>query len=443
MENPSTDTLFYEQLISRDVINRELNQMANGQNKELLTKLYGNLKFFNDLKMARMKTIQYSNQGQYTNSIWGEGYQGYGNGFTDGPTKVLVPNARKKPTRLRDINISKAALDKQAYAQDEFIPIRLDFEAEKDKFRLRDTLIWNSNDQTMTLEGLVAIIMEDYKFSNPLLGDTVLASVKEQVSDYHKHVYNSEYGDDLRVLIKLDITVSNNQLIDQFEWDISNPENNPEEFAQCLCEELSLPGDFASAISHSIREQVQTFTKALYLAGYDFKGGFIDEDEIRNNVRGIVTHNDYLRPKQQLVPFTPQLLEISNPELERLDKIRERDSRRKRRQGRTGRRGGPTLPDLLDVPRTFRTPFPSTILPGGINFTDNVNSYEEYVETIMKPVVDLNDLPQQSPLIANEIKNATPTLSKTTPRTLGRTIKSQRVSFTHEKGSRLLVTIKL
>jgi SWI/SNF-related matrix-associated actin-dependent regulator of chromatin subfamily B protein 1 len=285
--------------------------------------------------------------------------------------------------------------------------------------------------------------MEDYKFSNPLLGDTVLASVKEQVSDYHKHVYNSEYGDDLRVLIKLDITVSNNQLIDQFEWDISNPENNPEEFAQCLCEELSLPGDFASAISHSIREQVQTFTKALYLAGYDFKGGFIDEDEIRNNVRGIVTHNDYLRPKQQLVPFTPQLLEISNPELERLDKIRERDSRRKRRQGRTGRRGGPTLPDLLDVPRTFRTPFPSTILPGGINFTDNVNSYEEYVETIMKPVVDLNDLPQQSPLIANEIKNATPTLSKTTPRTLGRTIKSQRVSFTHEKGSRLLVTIKL
>ena len=45
--------------------------------------------------------------------------------------------------------------------------------------------------------------------------------------------------------------------MDQFEWDISNPENTPEEFALSLCKDLGLGGEFVTAIAYSIRGQVE------------------------------------------------------------------------------------------------------------------------------------------------------------------------------------------
>lgn len=51
-------------------------------------------------------------------------------------------------------------------------------------------------------------------------------------------------GIELRTIIKLDITVGNRELLDQFEWDISCPRNSPEEFANILTTELGLGGEF-------------------------------------------------------------------------------------------------------------------------------------------------------------------------------------------------------
>lgn len=51
-------------------------------------------------------------------------------------------------------------------------------------------------------------------------------------------------GIELRTIIKLDITVGNRELVDQFEWDISCPRNSPEEFANILTIELGLGGEF-------------------------------------------------------------------------------------------------------------------------------------------------------------------------------------------------------
>ena len=38
--------------------------------------------------------------------------------------------------------------------------------------------------------------------------------------------------------LQLNIHVGNVSLVDQFEWDMSEPENSPEEFATKLCAEL-------------------------------------------------------------------------------------------------------------------------------------------------------------------------------------------------------------
>jgi len=49
--------------------------------------------------------------------------------------------------------------------------------------------------------------------------------------------------------------------MDQFEWDLSEPLNTPEEFALSLCSDLGLGGEFATAIAYSIRGQLSWHSK--------------------------------------------------------------------------------------------------------------------------------------------------------------------------------------
>ena len=58
------------------------------------------------------------------------------------------------------------------------------------------------------------------------------------------------------MFIQLNIHVGNISLVDQFEWDLSNPLNSPEVFARQLCADLGLGGEFATTIAYSIRGQL-------------------------------------------------------------------------------------------------------------------------------------------------------------------------------------------
>ncbi|KJH40220.1 SNF5 / SMARCB1 / INI1 protein [Dictyocaulus viviparus] len=71
---------------------------------------------------------------------------------------------------------------------------------------------------------------------------------------------------DQRAIMKLNINVGNQSLVDQFEWDMSNPDNSPEQFARNLCAELGLGGKLTSAIAYSIRGQLQWNQKTYAFA---------------------------------------------------------------------------------------------------------------------------------------------------------------------------------
>ena len=60
---------------------------------------------------------------------------------------------------------------------------------------------------------------------------------------------------------QLNIHVGNISLVDQFEWDISNPRNSPEEFARTLCADQGLGGEFVTTIAYSIRGQLSWHAK--------------------------------------------------------------------------------------------------------------------------------------------------------------------------------------
>lgn len=423
-----TDVKIYESIIEKDSAYRgQLAKQIQGSER-LMGNLMKKLRSYNDLKQYRVGAINLSSRGQYSNSIWGDGYQGYGNGISNTPTRLISISQNKRNSVVPEIALTDHEINERVMKRlnsgrmRQLVPIRLDFDHERDKFKLRDTFLWDLYEDVLPLEYFVASLVEDYKFIPMQYTENILACIKEQIRDYHKRPERA-IGE-LRVPIKLEIIVNNTQLIDQFEWDILNyGENDAEEFASITCEELNLPGEFCTAIAHSVRDQTQLFHKALYLVGYNFDGSPVQEEEIRSHTlpalrqallvnEGSSDESDFysvLRNPAAVSDFSPNLIKLTQLELERIDKEIERESRRKRRHvfnemgdssqagstsgpssGRgTSRRSAlytgrgssvPVLPDLSDIPKTFRTPVPSTVLPGGVDLgVPDIYGYNEVI----------------------------------------------------------------
>lgn len=64
--------------------------------------------------------------------------------------------------------------------------------------------------------------------------------------------------------ISINVRVGRVIVKDKFEWDINNPDNSPEEFAECICADLGLGDEFLLPVAHQIREKVLDLQKISY-----------------------------------------------------------------------------------------------------------------------------------------------------------------------------------
>jgi SWI/SNF-related matrix-associated actin-dependent regulator of chromatin subfamily B protein 1 len=81
----------------------------------------------------------------------------------------------------------------------------------------------------------------------------IAQSIHQQIEAHLDPVPVDEQATDQRALLKLNIHVGNQSLVDQFEWDMSEATNSPEVFAKKICADLGLGGEFVAAIAYSIR----------------------------------------------------------------------------------------------------------------------------------------------------------------------------------------------
>ncbi|KAG0044213.1 SWI/SNF chromatin-remodeling complex subunit [Gryganskiella cystojenkinii] len=321
------------------------------------------------LLMEKQREFQHAAQTRVAS--YGPGYHpsfanGSGQGQVFHPSgnvpHIIYPSQRKRSRKSKEFSFRKASLEEQAEKDDVLVPIRLEIEV--DGLILRDTFTWNLHESLITPEHFAEVMCEDMQFPPQQFAHLIAKSIKDQIQDYHIPVINTtstlieEEGitsedrptQELRILIKIDITVANTSLVDQFEWDISCPNNDPEHFAEVLATELGLGGEFRTAIAHSIREQVQIHTKCLNLIGYSYDGSSVHDEDLRSSFLPKIT--TILREEESVEQFTPILEKLTEPEIDKLERDRERDKRRKRRQTR-GRRGV-ILPDR-EPSKTKRT----------------------------------------------------------------------------------------
>ncbi|KAL5477803.1 hypothetical protein EMCRGX_G024650, partial [Ephydatia muelleri] len=165
--------------------------------------------------------------------------------------KTNTKRVRTFPTIYDDKNIT--VLHKAAHVNDVLVPIRLDIDFDGQK--LRDTFTWNKHESIVTPEQFAELLCDDLDLPTGTFGPAIAASIKQQVEQFSSDMIPDD-EEDRRVIIKLNIHVGNVSLVDQFEWDLSNPLNSPEDFSRQLCADLGLGGEFVTAIAYSIRGQL-------------------------------------------------------------------------------------------------------------------------------------------------------------------------------------------
>lgn len=227
--------------------------------------------------------------------------------------RFMKDKKRSYPLCYDDLDPS--LIHEDANQREVLVPIRLDMEIDGQK--LRDCFTWNKNEHLITPEIFAEILCDDCDLNPVNFIPAIASTIKQQIEAFPQENLIAEQSDQ-RVVIKLNIHVGNISLVDQFEWDMSEKGNSPEEFATKLCGELGLGGEFVTAVACSIRAQLSWHERT-----FAFSETPLPTVEVA------------IRNQNEADTYSPFLETLTDAEMEKKIKDQDRNTRRMRRLANT------------------------------------------------------------------------------------------------------------
>ncbi|CAL9196750.1 unnamed protein product [Musa hybrid cultivar] len=221
-----------------------------------------------------------------------------------------------------------------------FVPIRLDLDIDGQRFK--DAFTWNPNDPDSEVNNFAKRTVKDLKLP-PTFVTQIAQSIQTQLAEFHSYEGQEMHIKEKIVPLKIDLRVNNTVIRDQFLWDISNLESDPEEFARTFCKDLDI-GDpeVGPAIAVSIREQLyEIATQSISSARETRVGkkGRRGADIVANSKAGNTvdlgklfgSKGSVIRKRKEWYLYEPIVDILSNEEVGALDAREELNARLKRK----------------------------------------------------------------------------------------------------------------
>ena len=232
--------------------------------------------------------------------------------------RVIHKKVRTFPLCFDDTE--PAAIHENSSHAEYLVPIRLDMDIDGQK--LRDTFLWNKHEALLAPEQFGEVLCDDLDLNPVNFVPAITAAIQQQIeaAPSGEGLYENllKEQSDQRVIIKLNIHVGNISLVDQFEWDLSDENNCPEEFAKKICADLSLGGEFVTAIVYSIRGQLAWHKKT-----YAISDNHLPRVEMA------------FRNQSESDAWSPFLETLTDAEMEKKIRDQDRNTRRMRRLAAT------------------------------------------------------------------------------------------------------------
>ncbi|KAG0497942.1 hypothetical protein HPP92_002633 [Vanilla planifolia] len=156
--------------------------------------------------------------------------------------KFHPPSSSKAPVRFR------------MPTAENLVPVRLDIDIEGQ--RLKDCFTWNPSDPDSEVIMFAKRTVKDLKLPAAFITQ-ISQSIHSQLAEFRTYEGQEMHIKEKIVPLKLDLRVNNTVIRDQFLWDTSNLESDPEGFARTLCKDFAIEDpEVGPHIAVCIREQL-------------------------------------------------------------------------------------------------------------------------------------------------------------------------------------------
>ena len=228
-------------------------------------------------------------------------------------------------------------------------PIIIDLDI--DGRQLKEQFLWNVAEETITPEAFASITCMDLDLPSAFYAELV-NSIRDQLDHFRTFRPVLPDPSEPRLFtVNLDIHLGDVYLRDSFLWDISNPNNKPEQFVDGLVADLGLSSEFRGPIATQLREEIVRITQEA-AAGE------------------VLAVNDRigLRDDPDLDKWMPKVGQLQPEDIDRMNTRMQRVLRYKRRhvesaRNATGTRGGGG-PPTYGIARKRERPQPIPLPPG-------------------------------------------------------------------------------